>query len=150
MRDRWCAVELPEITTSAHCLSRVHLGVPAPGADRRTASTEASNCVQVPDRDRLGIEQRLRWVLADDESLLLLARGIYRFGDDEKRYLLVVTERRALLVDSNDLKRGHGTVVALPTVGKLTRTLRDGHEWVELHHDGRDGLLQTRASGSLV
>ncbi len=89
-------------------------------------------------------------MLTDAESLLLLAKGIYRFGDDEKRYLLAVTERRAFLVDSNDLKRGRATIVELPTAAQMTRTLKDGHEWVELHHDGRNGVLQTRASDSVV
>lgn len=110
----------------------------------------AGNCVQVPDRDRPSIEQRLRWVLTDEESLLLLTKGIYRFGDNEKRYLLAVTDRRAFLVDSNDLKRGRATIVELPTAAQMTRTLKDGHEWVELHHDGRNGVLQTRASDSVV
>ena len=106
-------------------------------------------CIQVSDRDRPSLEQRLRWVLTDDENLLLLTRGMYRF-DDEKRYLLAVTERRAFLVDSDDLKRGRATIVELPTAGQLTRTIKDGHEWVELHHDGRNGVLQTRANTSVV
>ena len=107
-------------------------------------------CVMVPDRDRPSIEQRLRWVLTDEESLLLLARGIYRFGDNEKRYLLAVTERRAFLVDSNDLMHGRATINELPPAAEMTRTLEDGHEWVELRHEGRTGLLQTRANDTVV
>ncbi len=110
----------------------------------------AGICIQVPDRERPWIEQRLRWVLTDEESLLLLAKGIYRFGDDGNRYLLAVTERRALLVDSKDLKRGRATVAELPMAAQMTRTLKDGHEWVQLHYDGRNGVLQTRATYSVV
>lgn len=121
--------------------------LPPIGAPRTTA---ARACVQVADTERPAIEQKLRWVLTEDESLLLLARGIYRFGDAEKRYLLAVTERRAFLVDSKDLRSGRATLVHLPTTGEMTRTLKDGHEWVELHHDGRSGLLQTRAADSVV
>jgi len=110
----------------------------------------ARRCIQVSERDRPSIEQRLRWVLQEDEDLLLLARGIYRFGERDKRFLLVVTERRAFLVDSADLKDGRATIVELPTGGEITRRLDDDHEWVELSHDGRTGTLQTRASETVV
>ncbi|WP_156391583.1 MULTISPECIES: hypothetical protein [unclassified Nocardioides] len=109
-----------------------------------------SQCVQVPDGDRPSIQQRLRWVLADDESVLLLAKGIYKFGNDESRHLLVVTEHRALMVDSKDLKAGRATVVELPAAGEMTRTLKDGHELVELQEGGKSGVLKTRAADSVI
>lgn len=121
--------------------------LPPIGAPR---TLTARACVQVADAERPAIEQKLRWVLADDESLLLLARGIYRFGEGEKRHLLAVTERRAFLLDSKDLRGGRATIVELPAAGEMTRTLKDEHEWVELHHDGRSGRLQTRAADSVV
>ena len=110
----------------------------------------AQKCVDVPIKDRPAIEQRLRWVLADDERLLLLCKGSYRFGDDKERYLLAVTEGRALLVDSDDLKRGRATVAELPVDAHLTRTIKDGQERLEIDHAGKHGVLTTRSNESVV
>lgn len=100
--------------------------------------------VEVPARDRPGHERRLRWILEDDESILLLCKGTYTFGDDGERHLLVVTERRALLVNSTDLGKGRAVVTALPVDAEMTRSLKDGVERVELTHLGRHGMLKTK------
>lgn len=107
-------------------------------------------CVGVADRDRPSIERRLRWVLEDDESLVLLSKGSYRFGDSRERHLLVVTERRAFLADHEDLMRGRATTEPLPPLADMTRRIDNGFEFVELQHEGRQGVLKTRSGESVV
>lgn len=110
----------------------------------------ARHYVEVPQRDRAALEQRLRWVLSDDEDLMLLAKGSYRFGDSDERHLLAVTNQRALLIDSADLKSGRATALALPIEADLSRTIKDGTEVVEVKHEGHLGVLKTKAKVSVV
>lgn len=118
--------------------------IPAPRA------ISALQTVDVPPRDRLGIEHRLRWLLDEDESPLLLSRGSYRFGDGETRHLLVVTERRALLVDDEELSDGRAVFEELPQDIEFTRLLKDGYELVDLRHEGRVGQLRTKTDHSSI
>jgi hypothetical protein len=118
--------------------------IPAPRA------ITALQSVDVQPRDRLGIEHRLRWVLDPDESLLLLGRGSYRFGDGETRHLLVVTGRRALLVDSDELSQGRAVFEELPPDVEFSRLLKDGYETVELKHEGHVGSLRTKTDHAIA
>ena len=81
---------------------------------------------------------------------MLLAQGTYRFDGDRERHLLVVTERRALLVDYPDLMRGRATTGGLPPLADLTRRIEDGYELVELQHNGRHGSLKTKSKEAAV
>lgn len=110
----------------------------------------AKRALNVSAGDRPGIENRLRWLLEDDEHALLLCRGSYRFGDDEERTLLIVTERRALTVNSKDLQQGRATWREIPTSADLARTVKDGMEQIVIRHDGREGVLKTRVQDQSV
>jgi hypothetical protein len=111
---------------------------------------KSHHAVAVPTRERPEYERLLQWVLKDDEGIWLLCKGSYAFGDDEERRLLVVTERRALLVNSNDLLHGRAVITVLPVDAEMTRSLKDGVERVELRHLGRHGLLKTKSDSTDV
>lgn len=106
--------------------------------------------VDVPESERRDIEQRLVWIVDEDESVDLVCRGSYKFADDETRHLLVITGRRALLVDRDDLGRGRANVRELPLDCSVSRTWKDGQEVVTLDHDGPPATLRTRAADSVV
>lgn len=104
--------------------------------------------VSVAERDRPMLTSRLRWVLAPAEQAHLVAYGSFSFGDGDTRRLLVVTDRRALMLDWSDLKGGVARTKELPKQAAFTLTRKDKRERVEVSCDGRSGLLVADESPS--